>query len=216
MTTKELYRKFWENGYVIIPNFLIKKEINKIFFQLNDMINQSLQGQTDKMILGLPYYGYDWPVVDDNINSETIGSGVAQTYSQAESMAQNYGYIWNNASNTAWFSYEINNWHQCWYDDSLSLAHKYQFAIDNQLSGVGVWALGYDEGYNELWGALYDKFTSILMGDLNLDNEINVIDVVLLVNIILGHNEIIDGCDLNDNGEINILDVVLLINIILN
>ena len=50
MTAKKLYRKFWENGYVVIPNFLTKKEINKIFFQLNDIINQSLQGQTEKIL----------------------------------------------------------------------------------------------------------------------------------------------------------------------
>jgi hypothetical protein len=96
------------------------------------------------------------------------------------------------------------------------LSHKYQFAIDNQLSGVGLWALGYDEGYNELWGALSDKFISIIVGDLNSDNEINILDVVLLVNIILGNNDIIAGCDLNNDEQINILDVVQLIHIILN
>jgi len=50
MLTKKLYREFWENGYVVIPNLLLKKEINEIFFQLNDMINQSLQGQKDKIL----------------------------------------------------------------------------------------------------------------------------------------------------------------------
>ena len=184
-------------------------------FTLEDYLTKT-QGQTDKIILGLPYYGYDWSVIDNMINSETTDAGIARIYSEAEPMAQSYGYTWNNISNTAWFSYQINNWYQCWYDDSLSLSHKYQFAIDNQLSGVGLWALGYDEGYNELWGALSDKFISIIVGDLNSDNEINILDVVLLVNIILGNNDIITGCDLNNDEEINILDVIQLINIILN
>lgn len=50
VANEKLYREFWENGYVVIKNFLTKKEINKIFFQLNDIIDQSLQGQKDKVL----------------------------------------------------------------------------------------------------------------------------------------------------------------------
>lgn len=48
MNNKKLYKKFWENGYVIIPNFLKKKDKNKIFFQLNDIINYSI-GKKNKI-----------------------------------------------------------------------------------------------------------------------------------------------------------------------
>ncbi|GIT57317.1 MAG: hypothetical protein Ct9H300mP18_07460 [Candidatus Neomarinimicrobiota bacterium] len=50
------------------------------------------------------------------------------------------------------------NWFQTWYDDSLSLSKKYDFAISKKLGGVGIWALGYDEGYDELWNALMKKW----------------------------------------------------------
>ena len=184
-------------------------------YTVDDYIDKT-NGQLDKIILGLPYYGYDWPVVNSDINAETTGPGVARFYQEANPMAQLYGYNWNNESNTSWFSYENINWQQCWYDDSLSLSNKYQFAIDNNLSGIGIWALGYDNGHDELWGALSDKFISSLFGDINFDNAINVLDVILLVNIILGIAETQDNADINNDQMINIVDVIDLINIILS
>lgn len=50
MKNKKLYQKFWKNGYIIIPNFLMKKDINKIFFQLNDIIKISTKGKKNKSL----------------------------------------------------------------------------------------------------------------------------------------------------------------------
>ena len=54
-----------------------------------------------------------------------------------------------------------------------------------------------------------------LTGDLNGDGMVNVLDVVVLVNIVLGGSDPIDAGDLNGDGIINVLDVVMLVNIIL-
>jgi hypothetical protein len=60
---------------------------------------------------------------------------------------------------------------------------------------------------------------SILLGDLNFDGILNVIDVVSLVNGILG-GELTDdqqlAADLNGDGTINVIDIVSLVNIILS
>ena len=57
------------------------------------------------------------------------------------------------------------------------------------------------------------------MGDLNQDGLINVQDIILTINIIMGSSpsgyEICSG-DLNEDGIIDILDIVLLINLILS
>ncbi len=57
------------------------------------------------------------------------------------------------------------------------------------------------------------------MGDLNQDGSINVQDIILTINIILGasssDHELCSG-DLNEDGVIDILDIVLLINLILS
>ena len=54
-----------------------------------------------------------------------------------------------------------------------------------------------------------------LNGDVNGDGFLNVLDVVVIVNIVLGGSEPIDAGDLNGDGLINVLDVVFLVNIIL-
>ena len=63
--------------------------------------------------------------------------------------------------------------------------------------------------------------SNIILGDINFDEIINVLDIVMLVNIILGVNQNIDSdtsnaADLNQDGFIDILDVVLTVNIVLN
>ena len=57
------------------------------------------------------------------------------------------------------------------------------------------------------------------LGDINFDEDINVLDVVLLVSFILGNptnEEEYSAADINVDSLLNILDVVLLIDIILN
>jgi hypothetical protein len=52
-------------------------------------------------------------------------------------------------------------------------------------------------------------------GDINSDEVVNILDVVVLVNIILGLEEENPAGDLNQDGFINVLDIILLVNIIL-
>ena len=57
------------------------------------------------------------------------------------------------------------------------------------------------------------------MGDLNQDGWINVQDIILTINLVLGASpsdyELCSG-DINEDGVIDILDIVLLINLILS
>ena len=54
-----------------------------------------------------------------------------------------------------------------------------------------------------------------VLGDMNGDSIINILDVILLVNIILGSDGDTTMGDINMDGSINILDVILLVNVIL-
>jgi len=53
------------------------------------------------------------------------------------------------------------------------------------------------------------------LGDVNGDEAIDILDVVLTVNMILGSTDPSPAADMNEDGVINVLDVILLINIIL-
>ncbi len=111
----------------------------------------------DKLILGNPYYGYEWPSNGGDKGASTTNDGTAVIFSTAESKALSYGKLWDSDSQTPWYRYQNPSWFQTWYDDSLSLSNKYDFVISKKLGGVGIWALGYDEGYDELWNALKEK-----------------------------------------------------------
>jgi len=54
------------------------------------------------------------------------------------------------------------------------------------------------------------------LGDLNNDSFINVIDVVSLVNLIIGGDNYVPSGDLNFDSIINVIDIVSLVNIIIS
>jgi len=54
-----------------------------------------------------------------------------------------------------------------------------------------------------------------IMGDLNDDGTLNVQDIIIMVNIILGIEEYNEAADLSGDG-INVLDVIQLMNLILD
>ena len=53
-----------------------------------------------------------------------------------------------------------------------------------------------------------------MLGDINGDGILNILDLVSLVNLIL-YGEYVETGDINQDGTLNILDVVLLANLIL-
>ena len=58
-----------------------------------------------------------------------------------------------------------------------------------------------------------------LLGDVNQDGIINVLDVVNAVNFVIGQNEPTNyefwATDINSDGLLNVLDIVQMINIVL-
>lgn len=113
-----------------------------------------------KLVLALPWYGYDWPTRDTSLKSPTLGAGSSVTYANARPKAESYGRRWEPQSSTPWYAYRADStWHQAWYDDDVSLGMKEDIAVMRGLAGVGIWALGYDGGRLELWDALAARFT---------------------------------------------------------
>ena len=65
-----------------------------------------------------------------------------------------------------------------------------------------------------------DSCSDWLLGDVNNDTTLNILDIVTLVNFVLGTDQPeecqLEASDLNQDGGLNILDIVQLVNIILN
>ncbi len=74
------------------------------------------------------------------------------------------------------------------------------------------------KGDNRKTGYYFSE--SFLAGDLNLDLVVNVLDIVVAANIVIGNleatsNQIISG-DLNNDNNIDVLDIILIVNLILS
>ena len=130
-----------------------------ITWTVNDYLTKTSQN-TDKLILSVPFFGFDWPTANDALVAPTLGDGDAIFYSEAYPNAMQYGRLWDQNSQTPWYRYNNGQWHQGWYDDSLSLALKYNLVNQDDLKGIAIWALGYDGQRLELQEALADAFGS--------------------------------------------------------
>ncbi len=96
-----------------------------------------------KIILGLPYYGYDWPTANGSAGAAATGPETPLSY--ATIAAAGHPTYWDPTTDTPWTSYQVGTqWHTTYYDDPTSLALKAQLAGFFHIAGVGIWALGMD------------------------------------------------------------------------
>ncbi len=124
------------------------------------------QMPANKLILGVPYYGYNYVVYQPGVNVPTRpaswrGSGTAQTVEYAQANVPIEASGWDDAGKVGWKAYyvkETGTWRVLFQDDAKSLGIKYDFALEKNLGGVGMWALGFDNGTNDLWALLESKF----------------------------------------------------------
>lgn len=122
-----------------------------------------------KVILGVPYYGYDWPVTKQAPNSAVqrnrkFGRPHAVTYATIVEYLKANPKIEvkrDPVAKTPYFTYRDDDrktFRQVWYEDAGSIGAKYDLAISKKLAGVGIWALDNDRGRSELWTVLRKKF----------------------------------------------------------
>ena len=117
----------------------------------------------EKLILAVPYYGYDWPVSEAGKNA-TVTGGRADVkiipYAQIADATKNTQIQWDENARTPWYSYrDSSGIRVVHFENTRSLASKYDFINEKNLGGVGIWALGFDGKREELLQLLADKFT---------------------------------------------------------
>lgn len=117
----------------------------------------------DKFILGLPYYGYQWPTSSLSIPSSTTGSGIARTYSVVKNNSSGYytpaNYTWDADSYTDIYTFNDGQNKQCFITLEDGFNKRLEFVEQTDIGGIGIWALGYDDGYTELWDAIETHLT---------------------------------------------------------
>jgi spore germination protein YaaH len=111
------------------------------------------------LAMGVPYYGYEWPTTSTASGASTTAPGTAVLLESVYGKFTAYGRVWDPASQTPWYAVTANGQaRQGWVEDGDSLALKYRFARARDLSGVMIWALGYDGARTEGWTALQTAY----------------------------------------------------------
>lgn len=118
-----------------------------------------------KLLLGLPWYGREWETLASTAPSNTTGGFTAsRLYNYVRNNPGTYSTAnknWESNSFNPFYSYQsAGAWRQCWIDDNYSYSRKFDMVNQRGLGGIGIWALGYDDGYLDLWNLIKNKFSS--------------------------------------------------------
>jgi Glycosyl hydrolases family 18 len=122
------------------------------------------------LLMGVPYYGYDWPVTSTDPNAvvqsdkATYGAVKSVTYASARDflaahpeVVRQYDALEGSGFYTYW-SAKDGTHRQVYFEEERSLAAKNDYVIATGLAGIGIWTLGNDVGYHALWDVLRTKF----------------------------------------------------------
>jgi spore germination protein YaaH len=104
----------------------------------------------DKIVLGIPMYGYDW-----------VGNrGASVTWQQAVNLARHYHVPigFDRSSQSPWFRYTdaSGRRHEVWFENTASVTAKLAAARAVDAGGVYLWLYGTEDP--GVWAALHQKF----------------------------------------------------------
>jgi spore germination protein YaaH len=106
-----------------------------------------------KVILGLPFFGIDWPTSDGTLTAKATGPVTNPSYGQI--LASGHPIYWDSTTDSAWTSYQVGaQWHETFFEDPTSLYDAAKLASASDLGGVGAWALGMDGNDPNMLSAL--------------------------------------------------------------
>ena len=144
------------------PSSLFAGPVSPIDGEFNEhSIRESIsslvgRAPSEKVILAVPFYGYEWETVSDHHKSSTIpNSGALATYKRVRELLKTRSDIvkgWDSKAMSPWLTYEQSGAiKQIYYEDERSITAKTEFVKNNNLGGLAIWAIGYEGKYNELW-----------------------------------------------------------------
>ncbi len=120
-----------------------------------------------KIVMGVPLYGYEWPVESSEMGAAVRGMGRTIPYTAADDVlpdeprararAAQAGARRDPESGVPWYALETREgWVQGWYDDPESLRRKYDFVRSRGLGGIALFPLAY--GDEAVWAGVREAF----------------------------------------------------------
>ena len=167
---------------IVQPSWINESVEKSVAYYLGNKIADSL------LVLGVPYYGGLWETSSLKIPSGPATFQKHRSYSYVLNMLPNFTH--NPVLKASYFSYPLRDtlksdtiYRQLWLDDTYSLGIKYDYILQKKLGGVGIFALGFDAGSNDLWQLLATKFStdgeSPIQGKLESTSSNSVLKIFL-------------------------------------
>ena len=105
---------------------------------------------SNKIMLGVAAYGYDW------YGNTTKSYSVNGMYNLATTNKSTV--MWDDTSKTPYFSYVDASGvsHTAWFENSQSLGYKLDLVNNYNLGGIGIWRLGLENA--DYWTSIKTKF----------------------------------------------------------
>lgn len=147
--------------------------VEKYGFDMKTSVDDFLSKiPAEKIVMGVPYYGYDWPVEGQGANAKVLefndnNGGISVLYYDQVPQMENANKVtlsWDTKAEVPYYSYydmDKKVWREVYYENERSLREKYDFIRSKKIRGVGIWALGFDGERPELWDLLEEKFTRL-------------------------------------------------------
>jgi spore germination protein YaaH len=117
----------------------------------------------EKLVCGLPYYGWEWETSSSNVPTSATNTAVARTIKVVKDNNKgNYNdrQLNENSMCSYYNYYSGGKWNQLWIDEEESMKFKFDLVNQFDIAGIGIWALGYDDGYTEMWNLIKNSFTN--------------------------------------------------------
>jgi putative cell wall-binding protein/spore germination protein YaaH len=117
---------------------------------------------SNRILLGLPYFGMTWPTTTGGAHATTNGAGytfIPRTGMAGIPAGTSIGY--DSLEQSAWFAVQdptTGSWSETYFDNGQSLRAKYGLVSAQRLAGAGIWALGYERGVTGYWEAIAASF----------------------------------------------------------
>ncbi len=132
-------------------------------------INHHLQNfikkvPSKKLLLGIPFYGYEWQTTSRDAQSHTFpDTGSTASIARVQELLKKKKELkveehWNADALSPYLSYvEDGQTFVIYYEDSRSISYKLDFVNQLDLGGIAIWALGYEGQSRELWDVIHTK-----------------------------------------------------------
>ena len=120
----------------------------------------------DKIDLGIPNYGYDWPL--PYIQGETAATTIGNIEAVEIAAANGAQIQFDETAQSPYFNYRADGvWHEVWFEDVRSMDAKFSLLEEFGLRGAGYWQI----------------MRLFLANWVLLENRFNIIEIICVYTI---------------------------------